>query len=351
MRCNGDFVGTSLVTPVASVVFIAYFVALAARTLVYGHSAGFTPDVWTGMAIAYALLAVATVLVATSATEALTDARAFAVCLTVVAAVAAVWVAAARLHSATLGPFQTMFSTATIVLVVLLFRGRILLAWTAVCANTALGVLLGPITGSPTWLSAVLPRASFTMLFIATGAALLLEPQIRELHALSARRRADRRGVQQVRDDNEARDERIRRIDARVRPLLTKVLSGGPVTDDDVTDARLIEARLRDGIRGRALDVPRVQRAVWDARRNGVSVTVLDDGGLAGLDTSRADAVVDATARVLEDELAGLAGGDVVARIAPPGRDPIATVGVVTATARRRVEIAGDGRIERVVQT
>ncbi|QRY61569.1 hypothetical protein JVX90_14240 [Gordonia sp. PDNC005] len=348
---SGDFLENLPGKWIAGGVLTVYFVALGVRTVVAGRLADFTAVTWVGTTLAFLLLAVAMTVTVSSATSALTGRQAGVVCGSVIAAVAVVWGSAALLGSAALGPFQTMLSTATIVLVVLMMRGRLLLAWVVVAINTVVGVIVGPLTGSSTWLNAVLPRASFTMLFIATGAALLLAPQVAELHALSDRRRVDRKGVDDVREDIAARDVRIRRIDARVRPLLTKVVDGDPVTDDDVTDARLIEARLRDGIRGRALDVPRVRRAVWDARRSGVSVTVLDDGGLTELDSARADAVVDATALVLEEELVGLSGGDVVARIAPPGRDPIATVGVVSGSVRRRVELTADGRIHRVVET
>ncbi|MDR2279243.1 MAG: hypothetical protein LBE07_00145 [Gordonia sp. (in: high G+C Gram-positive bacteria)] len=348
---SGDFLENLPGRWIAGGVLTVYFVALGVRTVVVGRLVEFTAVTWVGTTLAFVLLAIAMTVTVSSATSALSGAQAGVVCGAVIAAVALVWGSAAVLGSGALGPFQTMLSTATIVLVVFMMRGRLLLAWVVVAINTVVGVLLAPLTGSSAWLSTVLPRASFTMLFIATGAALLLAPQVAELHALSARRRADRKGVDDVREDIAARDVRIRRIDARVRPLLTKVVDGHRVTDDDVTDARLIEARLRDGIRGRALDVPRVRRAVWDARRSGVSVTVLDDGGLTELDAARADAVVAAAALVLEEELAGLSGGDVVARIAPPGRDPIATVGVVSGSVRRRVELTADGRIRRVVET
>ena len=171
------------------------------------------------------------------------------------------------------------------------------------------------------------------------------------MRALAVRLRADDEGTHGRRHGVVARDDRIRRIDRRVRPLLTYVADGYTLTAADITEARLIEAKLRDGIRGRALDVPRVRTAVWEARRRGVSVSVLDDGGLAALDPDRSATVVDAAAEVLETELADLSSGDVVARISPAGREPVATVVVAAGALRRRIELGTDGFVMRTVES
>ncbi|MCF8568741.1 hypothetical protein L5G32_00475 [Gordonia sp. HY002] len=332
-------------------VLTVYFGALAAYTVYGGIGVDFDVASWIGMGSAYLALVVATILVSASAADDLTDRRARSAAVLIVAGVAATWTSAAYAGASGLGDYQPMLSTATVVAVILMLRGRVLLVWAAIGANVAIGLIAGPFTESPAWFNAVLPRASLTVLFLATCTAILLGPQIAEMRALAVRLRADDKDARDRRHDIADRDDRIRRIDARVRPLLTHVADGHTLTDADIAEARLVEAKLRDGIRGRALDVPRVRNAVWEARRRGVSVSVLDDGGLAAFGSDQSATVVDAAAEVLEAELAGLSSGDVVARIAPAGREPVATVVVATGSLRRRIELGTDGFVMRTVES
>lgn len=348
---EGRIERTNLVRVLLVGVLVVYFASLGAYTVYSGIDSGFDAACWTGLSIAYLLLVAATVTVTASVADDLTDRRAACAAGLVVGAVAATWATAAYAQAPGFGDYQPMLSTATVVAVILMLRGRVLLVWTAIGANVAIGLIVGPFTGASSWFNAVLPRVSLIVLFLATCIAVLLGPQIAEMRALAVRRSADRRDVQDRRHDVADRDDRIRRIDARVRPLLTRVAQGTTLTDGDVTEARLIEAKLRDGIRGRGLDVPRVRNAVWEARRRGVSVSVLDDGGLAVLGPDRSATVVAAAAEVLEAELAELSSGDVVARIAPAGRNPVATVVVVTGSLRRRIELGVDGLVVRTVET
>lgn len=329
--------------------FVLYYLALGAFTVHVGVAVGFEPLGWIGMGCAYLLFVLAALPLALTVGEHLSDVGARCTAALTVCAVASTWGSAAYAHAGGLGAYQPMLSTSTMLAVVLMLRGRVPLVWTVIAANVTIGVILGPFTGSSSWFNAVLPRASLTILFLATCAAVLFGPQMAEMRALSQRRRVDARDVQERRHDVAERRDRIRRIDDRVRPLLSRIAEGHEVTDDDIVDARLVEAKLRDGIRGRALDVPRVRACVWEARRRGVSVSVLDDGGLASLDPQRSAAVVDAASHVLETELAGLESGDVVARIAPAGRVPIATVVVISGSLRRRIELSDEGSVLRTV--
>ena len=325
-----------------------YFVALAARVVIAGLHEHAAVAYWTGSVLAFALFAAAGVLVVRQMSVEIEQRVALAVAALTLAGVAVTWITAVLDSGGELRDYIPLLSTRTVVVVLLILRNRLLLAWAVVGLDVVVGLVFGSLTRSDMWLSVVFPRAGFVVLFVATCTALLLGPHVAEMRGLSERRRADALGGHDEPHDGPDRDERIRRIDQRVRPLLDKVVAGDVITEDDVITARLKEARLRDGIRGRALDVTRVRTAVWAARRRGVSVTVLDDSGLAALDPADAADIVDATARVLEAELAGLADGDVVARIAPSGRDPIATVTVVSEDRRLRVELSTDGRVNRV---
>lgn len=68
-------------------------------------------------------------------------------------------------------------------------------------------------------------------------------------------------------------------------PVLTRTVStGGDLTDAERLDARLAEGRLRDEMRGPRLLDDDVRAELARARRRGASVTVLDEGGLEGMD-------------------------------------------------------------------
>jgi hypothetical protein len=67
-------------------------------------------------------------------------------------------------------------------------------------------------------------------------------------------------------------------------PLLTLIKSQqGKLTPEQKNEARLLEASLRDDIRGRELISDSVRAAALDARRRGIEVTILDEGGLDSL--------------------------------------------------------------------
>ena len=79
--------------------------------------------------------------------------------------------------------------------------------------------------------------------------------------------------------------ERQARIDSALKgalPMLTMIRdSDGSLSESDAVEARLLEAALRDEIRGRQLLNHEVRQQVNLARRRGVEVILLDEGGLA----------------------------------------------------------------------
>jgi hypothetical protein len=99
--------------------------------------------------------------------------------------------------------------------------------------------------------------------------------------------------------EREIRLEQTRTI---ASDMLRRIATGGSeLSDEERRECRLLEASVRDEIRGRRLLDDRVRRLVLDARRRGVTVSVLDDGGLDH--TSEAE-----SSRVLS-ELAQALGG------------------------------------------
>lgn len=76
--------------------------------------------------------------------------------------------------------------------------------------------------------------------------------------------------------------ERSERITSTLRgalPMLEKI-AGGEISPADMREAIVLEAALRDEIRGRTLINPKLKGSVRAARSRGVEVVLLDEGGL-----------------------------------------------------------------------
>jgi hypothetical protein len=83
--------------------------------------------------------------------------------------------------------------------------------------------------------------------------------------------------------ESATRLERSKRLNETLRvsyPLLKKIALG-EIDQASMQEARLLEAELRDGIRGRDFINLKLKEAIRSARIRGVAVTVLDEGGLA----------------------------------------------------------------------
>ncbi|AZZ55812.1 hypothetical protein [Rathayibacter iranicus] len=77
------------------------------------------------------------------------------------------------------------------------------------------------------------------------------------------------------------REVRLEQTRAIASDMLRRIADrGARLTEEDRRECRLLEASVRDEIRGRRLLDDDVRRLVLDARRRGVTVSVLDDGGL-----------------------------------------------------------------------
>lgn len=78
---------------------------------------------------------------------------------------------------------------------------------------------------------------------------------------------------------------RIQRALSVAGPILARtVAQGGALTPDERIDARLAEGSLRDELRGARLLDDAVRHELDAARRRGATVTVIDEGGLEGID-------------------------------------------------------------------
>ncbi|MBF4633285.1 hypothetical protein ITJ38_02590 [Agreia pratensis] len=80
------------------------------------------------------------------------------------------------------------------------------------------------------------------------------------------------------------RRHRLEQMDKLAAPMLRRIVaSGGDLGADERRECLHLEAAIRDEIRGRLLLTDDVRAEVMAARRRGVHVTMLDDGGLDAL--------------------------------------------------------------------
>lgn len=114
-----------------------------------------------------------------------------------------------------------------------------------------------------------------------------------------------------------ARIARQERIDSTLKgslPMLTKIWKKqGLLSEAEKKKARLLEAQLRDEIRGRGLVTPNLVEAIERARKRGVEVQLLDDGGLVGLEAKELKSLTNRIATEIEK----VSSGKLVIRAVP----------------------------------
>jgi hypothetical protein len=81
--------------------------------------------------------------------------------------------------------------------------------------------------------------------------------------------------------------------------LFRSVKSEGSLSEVEKLEARLLEAELRDSIRGRSLAQAELVQVVRALRRQGVEVQLVDDGGLEDLSAAEAEALIEEVVRLL----------------------------------------------------
>ncbi|WP_144791026.1 hypothetical protein [Kocuria palustris] len=164
--------------------------------------------------------------------------------------------------------------------VVLALRQRTAWAWGFLCITGALAAThgarseLGPLMGAAP---------------LATVAAVLVIGVIliAEVERLLDRRREARALGASARTDDDAEQDTVSASIRRVHEV--RRLAGGhleriaydsaPIEPEEVTRFRLVEAQLRDSIRGRSIASPELLEATRRARERGVSVDILDERG------------------------------------------------------------------------
>nr|WP_223204953.1 hypothetical protein [Gordonia jinghuaiqii] len=300
---------------------------------------------WTGLVSGFVLFVVAGLTILDSPGDPLPLRTTVLVAGVVVAGVAA------TLFSLPYPPTHVMqtgppMGASVILLAFLAVRGRPLAAWIGSAAISATATVWGSVsTAGALWgLSITLP--GYAIMIMGSLFSLMLRPMARQIYALRAASERQAALDAAAAAAAEVRDRRLAALDERARPILTRIARREHFTPDEVAVARLLEAQLRDGIRASGLDLPEVRDTVWYARQRGVSVIMLDDGGLAALDDGNAPGVRQRLAASIVELLDGLRDGRVTFRIHPPGRATLATLGVDAGDRTSMIEfdVTGEPR-------
>lgn len=234
------------------------------------------------------------------------------------------------------GHSQWYAGAATVSLFFICLRGRIVWAWIGFALVSGAIALWGATSelAGDTALSLIgrqLPILIVGTLF-AIGLRRTTENIVRLTASTSARAATEAADLAATAE----RDRRLAELDTFVTPLLTQLVEGTPLTDDDRRGIAVAEAQLRDGLRARSLSVPLVVDAARRARLRGVDVVLLDDSDPTTLDPADLESVIAQVAEVLDEA----EDGRVVARLLPPGRPDVATVLLDGSTSRRDLVIA-----------
>lgn len=121
-------------------------------------------------------------------------------------------------------------------------------------------------------------------------------------------------------------------------PMLRRIADrGGVLSDEQRSECRMLEAAIRDEIRGRMLLTDVVRLEVQRARERGVIVTLLDEGGIDDLEEPARDRVLSRLAEAISTSNADR----IIARTAADG-SPIAVTVVGLLVPDGQATVAGD---------
>ncbi len=216
----------------------------------------------------------------------------------------------------------------------LAFRGRILAAvlgwvlmatlaqvWGASIGETPLQALGHVDRHAGTIAIAVL----FRVLFVRTSRRIVALREVRLTQVA-----AEAASLAEIRE----RESQGIRLNDGARPALQQIAEGDYLDAARQQRYTVLEASLRDGLRGGRLASPTVAEAAERARIRGVEVVLLDDRN-APLSESDATRV----AVTLLDELVTAQDGRVTGRLLPDGREVYASVVSVASSRRHRIDL------------
>jgi hypothetical protein len=237
------------------------------------------------------------------------------------------------------GPFAHWHLGAiTLLLVVLTVSGRIATAWIAYGVLVVIAIVWTISYGLTAADGLAHASRHAATLLAATLFAVGLRRSTATLKVLHRERKeravADATTVAAI----EEREAHLARVNGLARPTLDLLARSHELDDEMRAECLLVEATLRDAMRGRSLFVGPVIRAARAARLRGVDVTLLDDSG------DHPPVELAAVASAVAGELSILDSGRLTARVLPADRALIATI-VVEAEEHRILVITPSGEV------
>lgn len=232
------------------------------------------------------------------------------------------------------GYSQWYFGAGTVALFFVAVRGRIMLAWVGFVLMAVPFAVWGATTQSGLAAALGLTARQAAIVVVGTLFALGLKRTSDQIERLALDTSARATAEAANRAKAAERTERLAALDEIATPLLVRLVGDAELTGEEREELAIAEAALRDGLRARALSVPVVADAARQARRRGVSVTLLDDSTPGALSADDLERATEATATALRDAV----DGQVTARLLPPGRELVATI-VVDGSEYERHEV------------
>lgn len=217
------------------------------------------------------------------------------------------------------------FDTVTLVLVILCVHGAIVWAWAGAAVWAALAAMGTSHAGEGAMLGLMLAIVDLAPLLVASVVGHMAFSAFNPRSLVAA----------------QERDSEIGKLEALTRPLLERIATGERLSAEERAQCELLEARLRDQLRGGLIINGAVAEAAMAARRRGVDVTMIDDGGLRNASDDVQRAVRGAVLSALEFATSG----SVYARVLPPGRARVAGVLITEGTEEYEIEVGPDGAV------
>ncbi|MGL4340448.1 MAG: hypothetical protein ACRCSP_08530 [Rhodoglobus sp.] len=222
-------------------------------------------------------------------------------------------------------------------------RGRHTFAWLGVgfLASHTIAVVgdVGPAGVASVGLVAAV---SWVAISHVLSAALAKAAKDAQRFALVERETADWQATQDAHVHE--RQFRLAQTGAMASKMLEEIQhSGGNLTETQRQECRYLESALRDEIRGRKLLNDAVRAEVMLARRRGVVVSLLDEGGIDDLSDDQLDRVLSQVALAIRESRAD----KVIARTVPEGSDVAVTVvGLLSIADGESVALGQDSLVE-----
>ncbi|WP_298809594.1 hypothetical protein [uncultured Gordonia sp.] len=237
----------------------------------------------------------------------------------------------------------TLIGAGAVSAVLLFLRGAVVLTCVSMVLHLAVGWVVGTVAGIDPLPQLLLHFYLAPALSVVGLCAIVARPAVSAVMEMRAQIMQDAAaGAAQAAALRE-RDAQLGRLDADAREMLERIASGAELTAADVHRCRLIQARLRDGIRAPSLDTPELSDAAWAARDRGVRVTLLDDRAGGGQVAPQALERIHAAA---VEVIAGAREPDeVTVRVLPMGREHLATVVSRSPDGGVRLEFDLDGSL------